>query len=312
MKKLFTLLLLVLMFYSCSKDELSSNSKQNSELEVELSEKGSTILKFRDTKEFLDEYSKLSKFRTEEEFNDWITQKGHIALLTKSDSIFKVSDSIGVIYSDALMSILNSDAEFRIGNETIWLNNNKFYILTDKEKDPENKMSAKKSLTVMGTLYNLAESKKYNLKDLENIKSMENANRWKTYVNKVGSKKLITELYNETINFTDGTFSSKMFLRFRMDHESCSFWRCTWKNDTGTQRKIVIDLSIDTIHWNNFSSNGLSANFYATGHYNMLLANYQHKYPYIIDTNFAVSGYIGTTIVSTGYAWNLNDISWYD
>ena len=304
-------MLILLIFSSCSKDEIISDSSQLSDLEVKFSDEGQGILKFRNTEDFLNEYSKLSKYKSEEDLNSWIKQKGHNALLTKSDSIFKISDSIGILYSDALMAILNTDAEFKIGEETIWLNNDKFYVLSSEKGKNENKISRKGSLKVIGSLYNLGESKEYNLTDLENNKNMDNANRWKTYIQNVGSKRLITELYNETIYFTDGTFSSQMFLRFRMDYESCSFWRCTWKNDTGTQRKILINLSIDSVHWNRYNSNGLSTNLYAVGHYNILLANYQPQTPFIIYTNFAVSGYIGTTIVSTGYSWTINNVSWY-
>lgn len=309
MKKLFTLLLILLIFSSCSKDEIIPDAKQNSISEMEISKKEENpIVQFKDTEDFLKEYSKLSNYGSQEDFNDWIKQKGHTALLTKSDSIFKISDSIGVLYSDALMAILNKNAEFIIGEETIWLNNDKFYVVSKNENSYENKISNKKSLKLYGSLFNLGKFKEYNLEEL-NSNKYEHANKWKTYVQNVGSRRLITELYNETIYFSNGTISSsKMFLRYRIDYESCSFWRCTWKSDTSGIRNIFLDLTKGGKHWNGSGSNAenIFSGFQVAGSYSTLLGNYQYAGPE--GDNFYVTGTVTTSY--NGYTWSL-PITWY-
>src|SRR5699024_9199968 len=75
-------------------------------------------------------------------------------------------------------------------------------------------------------------------------RTIDNANKWKSYSKVFGERRLIVELFNETIYFNDNTLSSKMFLRSRKDYESCSFWRCTWKNDVNTPRRLMVNVTL--------------------------------------------------------------------
>ncbi|WP_037319898.1 hypothetical protein [Salegentibacter sp. Hel_I_6] len=316
MRKFITLLFIVTLL-ACSKDEINKDESSLEQVSV-IKKSDGTILSFPSTDSFLKEYSKLTMLGSENDFKKWIDEKGHGSLLNKSDSIYRVSDSIGVTYSNPIMAIFNEEGEVIIDDKRIWLNGNSLFVLP-KDEIKENstfKLDLDSSkMKLFGTVNNLSHNQKYNLQDLESSakNKIENANRWRTFVENYESRRLITELYNETITFSDGNVSSKMYLRLRMNYESCSFWRCTWKNAL-YRRKITLNLDIDNIHWNRYNSSVVNTIFYAEGTYNFFLANYQHVNPYQIDSNFRISGTIMTEVLNDTagpYTWIHNDISWY-
>jgi hypothetical protein len=309
MKFFLTLMLILLIFSSCSKDQLEdSNANGIDSMEVE---QNNLVPDYPDLDSFMDDYNNLSVLNSKDQIDDWLNEKGHVSLLTVSDSIYKMSDSLGVIYSDAFMALFNKDGRAKIGSEDILLNKNTLYALGVNSKNKN--LKEIENLSVFGKIRNLQESS--NFKNPGEY--IPNANRWKTYVDYYNNKKQITELYNETLIFDGNAYSSKMFFRFRIDYESCSFWRCTWKNDTGTQRVIDVNITFGGINtWPSaqypYGYNIINTTIIAKDHYNFLIAN--HNQNGVESQNFYINGDITITIVPTyitDHVWEIQNLSWY-
>lgn len=309
MKKLLTFLCICTLI-SCSEEPLDDSNS----IKLEELKEGRTVVvpEYSNLNTFLKEYEKLSELKSPEEIEIWLNEKGHTSMLSVSDSIFQVSDSLGVIYSDALMSMFNQQGQAKIGDEHVLLNKSTIYSLGSNPKKEE--FIYAENLKEFGKIQNFSEG--------EQLKNpgeyIPNANKWKTYVDYDGSKKYITELYNETLIFSGNAYSSKMYLRFRMDYRSCSFWRCTWKNETSTTRRININITFGGINtWPSaqfpLGYNIINTDVIANGHYNFLIAN--HNQNGVEYQNFYINGSITSKVIdgtlSGGYLWVLDNISWY-
>ncbi|MFV7235813.1 hypothetical protein [Flavobacterium sp. ZB4R12] len=237
MKKLLVLLVAV-VFASCSQDQVEST---NPVAVTSLSVLDGKLLSFKDDKSFIKEYSALSELKSTKEIQGWILKKGHSSLFNTSDASEEMQDSVisntRIIYSNALKAIVNADSKFKIGEKVLWLNERNFYVLTENDfdkKSPELTI-LKNNLEVYGKLLNYSDSKKNKSSSIASRSTLPNENRSKTYV--VGlpnSKRYVLDLFNETIVVNDNIASSKMYLRYTLQYNSCSFWRCTWKTDTST------------------------------------------------------------------------------
>lgn len=313
MKKLLVLLVAV-VFASCSLDQVES---VNTEEQSSLSALDGKLLSFKDDKSFIKEYSALSELKNTKEIQGWISKKGHTSLLNASDASEGIQDSIidntRIIYSDALKAIVNDESKFKINGKVLWLNERNLYELTEKDvnKNLSELKTVKNELKVYGSIFSLSNSKQKIKDNLTNRWVVPNENRAMTYVNNgPNDKRYILDLFNETIVINNETVSTKMFLRSTMQYKSCSFWRCTYKNDTSTSRSMQISV---THNWVNELNNLFNGVFYTegfTGTFTLLLANANSSlqvpsFPF----NFSISGNV-KTIGFNGYVWN-QSVSWY-
>jgi hypothetical protein len=95
--------------------------------------------------------------------------------------------------------------------------------------------------------------------------------------------------------------SSKMYVRTSVNYRSCSFWRCTWKYDTTTQRSLRFNLTSLNTCWViflNYDRTGYLLQ--GGGEQTVLLADLPHWGP--CGTDFAVMGTI-QTIGLNNYIW---------
>jgi hypothetical protein len=320
MKKLFVVLIAV-VFASCSQDQVEST---NPVAETSLSVLDGKLLSFKDDKSFIDQYSKLAGLKTTKEVQGWVSKKGLKSLLNSSnDSIEMQNDSLDnkrIIYSDAIKAILNSDSKFKIGSKVLWLNERNFYILpkSDLDKKSEELITLKNDFDVYGKLLNFSDSKKNTSSSLTSRNVVPNENRSKTYV--VGlpnDKRYVLDLFNETIVINDFINSSKMYLRCTLQYKSCSFWRCTWKNDTTTRWNMYGYNLIDSgnvgnpLGYWNFTPPHAE---YMVGSQTLLLATWGTKGP--IDPkfyqypNFYVSGSVIWRYYSSAVEYP-QAIAWY-
>jgi len=309
MKKLFVLLVVV-VFASCSQDPIEDLNQVVSETSLSVLEGG--LLSYKDDASFIKEYSKLSELESTKDIQDWITKKGHSSFLNISDTNEELQDSIisnnRIIYSDALKSILSTESKFKINGKVIWLYESNLFVLTHKYLDKSilELKTNKNNLEVYGRISNLNTKQKSSNANSRSV--IPNENRIKTFVtNFPDSKRNILDLYNETIVFNDQIVSSKMFLRTIFQYRSCSFWRCTWKNST---ENCLI---------NNYTVNGSGdwisnyiPNDMFPGSKTFLLATWTGGTPpqTIGYTNYIVSGTIRWQTISNLYSYE-TPISWY-
>lgn len=299
MKKLFVLLVAV-VFISCSEDQLEPI---NPSAETSLSVLDGKMLSFKDDKSFIKEYSQLSELKSRKEIKTWISKKGHSSRLNILDALGGIQDSIidntRIIYSDALKAIVNDESKLKINGKVLWLNGNNFYelLVKDYDKNTQELKSITSELEVYGNISNGFNAKSANSKSNSTNKlAIPAVNGTSvTYINDgPNSKKYILIIFNETINL-NGSFSSKMYLKSVMQYKSCSFWRCTWKEDTTTQRTLNVNVVFDP---------GWSAQYinttYVIGTQTLLLSTLEFYGP--IGTTFYISGNI-TTRGFAGYNW---------
>jgi hypothetical protein len=313
MKKLFVVLITI-VFASCSQDQ---NESVAPVAEASLSVLNGKLLSFKDDASFIKEYSVLSELKSTKEIKSWISKKGHTSFLNSSDASEGIQDSIidntRVIYSDALKAIVNEESKFKISGKVIWLNERNLYILTEKDQDKNllELKSVKNDLDVYGSIFSLSNSKQKNKDNLANRWVVPNENRVMTYVNNgPNDKRYILDLFNETIVINNETVSTKMFLRSTMQYKSCSFWRCTYKNDNSTSRSMQISVAHN---WVNELGNVFNGVFYTggfSGTFTLLLANANSSLQVpSFPINFSISGNV-RTIGFNGYVWN-QPVSWY-
>jgi hypothetical protein len=320
MKKI-VLVLSIVFFISCSKEEIESEGSIVSSTKSVLE---GNLLKFKDDESFISEYIELSEMNDKKDIQNWILNKGLKSLLNVSnDSIEMQEDVISnerIVYSQALKAIINSDFKFKIGNTYLWLNERNFYILPEKDLDKKSQelVLLKNNLTVYGELLSYSDGKNKTNKNLTSREApIPNENRTKTFiVDLPNSKRFVLDLYNETILLHSSTISSsKMWLKGTLQYRSCSFWRCTWKTDTTTLWQFSnINLastvgSYDSYPWK-FSA--IDTNVNRRDQNYVVLATYGYLPPFDRDVriNFQVTGTITFKYVSSPDLYPIN-LSWY-
>jgi hypothetical protein len=294
MKKLL-LSLLVITFLSCTPEQ---NSVPSAEFQKTLSILDGDLLSFKDEASFIKEYSTLSEMKDSQEIKEWISKKKHISLLNTSFIDEELKDSIignnRIILSDALKAILNKDSKFKVNGKVIWLYENNFYILSGKDLtiNVQDLILRKNKLEIYGDISNGLNSKS-NLTNKISIPAVNGSSV--TYINDgPNSKRYYLIIFNESIQL-NGSFVSKMYLKSIMQYRSCSFWRCTWKEDTSTRRILNVNVIIDP-GWSKSNINST----YVVGTQTLLLSTLELYGP--IGTAFKMSGTI-ITYGFNGYNW---------
>ena len=243
MKKLF-IALIAIAFASCSQEQEKSVTPVATSTGSVLDD---GMLSYKDNSSFIKEYSALTEMKSSKEVHQWISKKGHSSLLNIIDTIGVFQDKIdnpNVIYSDALKAILNKDSKFKIGTKTLWLNENKFYELTDRDKGETNQelVLLQSKLEVVGTIDGkLIDRKSDNLKT-----EFPRTNGYSvSYTNDGPDKKryqLILFVEAITVN---GAYSSKVFAKSIMYYRRCpSFKSCYWRLDDVTIRLLTFNISV--------------------------------------------------------------------
>lgn len=319
MKKLLTLLLLAFMV-SCSSEDAAVDSVN---LQSDESTLQDGILTFKDEKSFIGEYSKLSKMNPSE-LQKWISAKKVNSLLnTSNDSLVMQEEVLSqsrIIYSDAMKAILNNESKVKIGEKVLWLEENKFYLLTENDlnKTTVELKSRKNKLENFGKVISLSNLNK----NLSSREVIPNENRIKTFVTGeqtlAGSRlRLVVDLFNETVVFNNQILTSKMFLRSTLQYRSCSTFRCTWKQANNERviglQNIVCSNCNEYTGFNLVFSNIVNP---ISGEHTMLIAEWGTRAPaaisyknFIIDGRYTTSVSAGTTNITTVFF--SVDLSWY-
>ncbi|MFV8347509.1 hypothetical protein [Flavobacterium sp. ZB4P13] len=245
MKKLLVLLVAVFSA-SCSQDEVEST---NPVAETSSSVLDGKLLSYKDDKSFVKEYSALSELKSTKEIQGWISKKGHSSLLNTLDASEGIQDSIidntRIIYSDALKAIVNDESKFKINGKVLWLNGINLYELNieNKDKNSVELIGLINDLKIYGSVFNANNKLKKNKESSTSRLTMPNINGSSvTYMNSANDKRYYMVVFNETI-IVNGVSSSKMYLRASMTYKSCSFWRCTYKEDTTTGRFLYFNVT---------------------------------------------------------------------
>lgn len=315
MKKLF-IALVAIVFASCSQDQNESITP----VAISTSSVLDGIVTFKDEKSFIKEYSELSKMNSSE-LQKWISAKKVNSLLnSSSDSIVMQEENLSnsrIIYSDAMKAILNNESKVKIGENVLWLEESKFYLLTENDlnKTTVELKSRKNKLESFGQVISLSNLNK----KLSGRGVIPNENRVKTFVTGEqtlnGSRlRLVVDLFNETIVLNNQISSSKMFLRSTLQYRSCSTFSCKWKQANNYR----------SIEGNDFFCNNCSDytgyNLLASGIYDnisgvhtRLIAEWGWRAPAVITyQNFNLSGTYKSVVTSgnASVAFLVN-LSWY-
>lgn len=115
MKKTVFFLLLTMIAFSCSEDELSIESVSGDRFS------------FTSMEEFHDMYIMLTEFESKEELQYWAKTKNHSTLLNSTDNTVE-------FYSNALKTILNKDSEFELGEKIVWFNKGHLYAIPKRDE----------------------------------------------------------------------------------------------------------------------------------------------------------------------------------
>lgn len=286
MKKRFILLFTaVLIFTSCETDFKESTTLDNSAALKFTTENGN-IMSFETVEDFLKTYEELSMMNPEN-FQKFI-QKNNYGYLASIDTSKETEESIEAlmntekeepIYSDALLSIVNKDFQFKIGNEIIRFDreNGNLHKMIEQEKYAPNKRNSYESY---GSVVNLP-NERINHDPWPYTEAFPNRNRSIRITNTYpGDRKLYVDLFNETINIHNqynNITSSKMFLRITKEYRSCSSWRCKTKQDNATMVKTNLSsLTVSPGAWTNIYYTPIE---FTAGSYTALIANYNHNWP---------------------------------
>lgn len=311
MKKLFLLLSAIAVVSCTPSQESVLNAEQNT-----LSQLDKDLLSFKDEASFIKEYSTLSEMKDSQEIKEWIAKKGHQSFFYTSESFEAIQDSIidnsRIIYSDALKAIVNSDSKFKINGKVLWLNDRVLYILNNENlnKNSTQLELEKNNLTMYGKINSFSNSDSVLKSNELNRYVLPNENAVKTFIYNGGfDKRYIIDIFNETIILNDRISSSKMFLRSKMQYKSCSFWRCTYKDDNSTSRRLVLNIEVGGAGWNRTIQNNTVYLGGFTGSYTVLIASANTGYVNGYPGKFSISGWV-TTYGFRDYKWD-QVLSWY-
>jgi hypothetical protein len=334
MKKLLVLVVAI-MFASCSKDEVQTTTPEATVASVSVLDGG--MLSYKDDKSFVAEYSKVAELKTTKEVQNWIAKKGHQSLLNAFDPAAGIYDSITspkhIFYSDALKAVLNADAKVKINGKVIWLSNRNFYALDEANvtASTQKLTGSKNNLKLYGSVAGTVTTK--NSKNPTG-KLILNGGGFGTapgfdYV-AVDQKRYNMTLFNESMHVgNNNQVSSKLYLASSFWYKSCSFWRCTYKEEFTTTREIVLNIQFPTSGINSGGSTvyqnwvgvGLNNPFYITGNKTTLIATTPNDLPPpfapnpIITTGFCdITGTVTTSRAKNNnnnypwgnYPWTLN------
>nr|WP_315158943.1 hypothetical protein [uncultured Flavobacterium sp.] len=316
MKKLF-IALVAIVFVSCTQDQNESVTPVATTTSSVLD----GIVTFKDEKSFVKEYSELSKMSSSE-LQKWISAKKVNSLLnSSSDSLVMQEENLSnsrIIYSDALKAILNNESKVKIGENVLWLEESKFYLLTENDlnKTTVELKSRKDKLKSFGQVSSLSNLNK----KLSGREVIPNENRVKTFVTAEqtlnGSRlRLVVDLFNETIVLNNQISSSKMFLRSTLQYRSCSTFKCSWKQANNAREINAYNLFCTTCSANSgyeLLTNQIYTYEYISGVHTELIANWRFTYVVNPYTNFSLSGNYNSVVKSGTASVGFNvSLSWY-
>jgi len=224
-------------------------------------------LVFSSDEEFSKTYQLLAKMSTKAEQEQWAKDKNHSTLLNSQDPAI-------VDYSEALKTILNSDYEFQIGDNTIWFNKGNLYSFSKDQllNLPELKKNTE-NYTPYGSVKSLQIESKNNNKTArtEDIGlgwgKLDARNQYPftqhhyqpcggTNRSLNGTRKYVHEIYDETITLPGPgpVRTSNLYLRIKLEYKGSS-----WA-PAGEQRQTTVNVS------GNFTMTGIgipNSNFYS-------------------------------------------------
>ncbi len=291
MKNLFIVIAISAIMFSCSNniDDINVDDTINERLDpvdfkqiIEEKYDGE-ILTFENEKDFISFYNLLSSL-DQSDFQDFLRIKdGNNSSLfrnlseevekemeTNNNKILEVKNSEKLFVSEYFSTIFNYDNEVIIAKKTVSITESGDLLSHDRD---ENKLS------VLGNIIN------YNNQNLAKRSGANSSQSWGLSTGR--GRRVILTFFNETIYINNQVSSSKVFYRIHQQRESCSFWRCTWKDD-GAQAFVQPSLtSFNGCNWNNtIRNNNFSIN---TALVTINIADYTPRVP-CIDQPYLVSG----------------------
>lgn len=309
MKKLL-LLFVSIIVASCSSDDSSLVNATDETSPLSVLE--GDLLSYKNEASFIQEYSQLSKMSSTE-LQNWISKKGIQSLLNNSSDSLEIEKIVlskpATIYSDALRAILNKDAKVKINGKNIWLNERNFYSLNEdnENKEIEDLKSVVNNLKVYGSVLNDLNTDDNKIKKLSNVSAVTIPvinGRSVTYSNASGNRYFLT-LFIENIVFPNSQ-SSKAFIRTWEEYRSCSFWRCTWKNDNNSSRVILFNIT--TAFGCGWKKEFINGDSYSVRSAQTILLASREGYGYpCSSTEFIINGKITTyDYQNNNYVWVQN------
>lgn len=236
MKKSILILSALFFALSCSveEDDILDNSVLESRVDLEeiASQKYQNgIMSFEDSEDFIsfynlvtnseeEDYQKYLKLREDDQSNLFLkdfNSESEEQEITEEDRQDKIEEFVTneLSISEHLASIFNKNDQIKIGERLIEINSSGQFI--DKKNIEEN--------IIIGYVFNSLDIDKKS-------RTPFNINYTKNWVQTYngGSRRVTISIFNETI-FMGNNTTSKIFYRVFQQRESCSFWRCTWKDD---------------------------------------------------------------------------------
>ncbi|WP_396150797.1 hypothetical protein [Flavobacterium sp.] len=300
MKKIIGLLTISLSLLSCSNDNEEFNQEEsNLNLKETILEKyDGKIFRFNDNDDFLKFYNDLSNLNPKE-FNDFLLIKNDNNSIyyrnlsneeeivdeeTSNEGKVEKKSNTEIVLSEYISTIFNYDNNIMIGNDVIFLNEKGELISTSKNE-------------IIGSLHNSSLS--------NNELNRHNVNYTKSWTITNGSKRVTLSIFNESLYINNALSSSKIFYRVHQQYKSCSFWRCTWKNDD-ISAQLSPNLSMSgTCQWTNNGINGFE--FISSAVFTKNISNYVFVGPCALNTIYITGSF---NYARSGYSTNFSNIAY--
>lgn len=297
MRKLILVLLMAIFIFSCSNDNLNDNIvgdvvESSPDIMQLVQEKyDGEIFRFDDNEDFVNFYNMLSNTSIEE-FEKFLSVKDENNSSFYNDQFREEEtdendeDGLRIFEGDFIISQFIS---------TIFNNENKI-IISDKTilLDQSGDFIDIKSKEIIGYLANsLSEKTEYE----NSVQNRYNVNYTKTWLRTDGSKRVWLDIFNETIYINNIVSSSKVYYKISQQYKSCSFWRCTWKNDS--RNASIYYLFPGNSRGTNTITNwpGLYQNYspetFSTFSFTQKIAEYVFVAPMGMTAFHIIDGYIG-------------------
>lgn len=222
MKKFFLALAFLGLNACNNNDDLQEKETSTINFEKIVNEKyDGNIFKFKDNKDFISFYNLLSNSKSNDYrflkkikgsnnsylYESLFNQEEESANINTNNTVAQIEKKLNI--SEYLLIIFNNKNEININNKIVRINKNGLLISNNK---------------TYGAVSN-------QLKTKENQENKYNVNYTKNWVYTSGGKRVTLSIFNETIYINNIVSSSNLFYKIHRQYESCSFWRCTWKDD---------------------------------------------------------------------------------
>jgi hypothetical protein len=232
-KKAGLMLICATLIVSCSNEEnFIEETKQETIVDNFKKRYVSGIMNFENEKDFLNFIEEMGKVN-ESELNAIgslkkgnLSQIGNIEKLIESpeeDESFvgveSKEDRYDLVISLSTRLLFNSSNEVIINNQKIKLNEEGSLI-----------NESTRNLNYGFISNNIPKFDENN--NLITTRAVYNWNHWQHYQSpEIGGRKIVFAIYNQTA-WVNGSLNTNLRLHLKKEYKSCSFWRCTWKQDT--------------------------------------------------------------------------------